>query len=803
MRSTSSLHKLMRPTAALALTASVLGIASAPASAEGPCGTPLFSGDTTRIGNLIFLDADNDGNFEPGAGEVGLSGVGVELWLDADGDGAFEPTGDDAGGPVCATSTDAGGNYWFTDVASGQYFVAVASAPAGHASSTGSVNDLTSDNSDQGDETGSYASVTGALTIDSGTNQPTDEAAPGAAAGADEASANAAVGNTADSNSNLTFDLGFAPTSTGPTCLSIGNRVWFDTDGDGDDDAEDGIDGVTLQLFAADADGNATGSAVGTTTTTADGYYLFTCVDPGTYVVVIPSANFGEGEALDGMASTADLDGANASDLMDDGIDPVVAGGDIVSQPMTLTIGGAPVNELDKPAGAGLDFDAPADDSSDTTVDFGFVEETIEPPTVEPASIGDKVWIDANNNGIQDAGEAPVAGVKVELRDGDGVVLDTMTTDANGMYRFIDLAPGDYQVCFDMTTLPSGMIATVANQGGDALDSDAAADGCTPVVTLEPGEDNPTIDLGIVEKPVVVVEKASLGDKVWIDANNNGIQDAGESPVANVTVQLKADDGTIIDTTVTDANGMYGFDELEPGDYQVCFDLRTLPDGMIVTDNNNGDDDSIDSDADAVGCTPVVTLAAGEHNPTIDLGIRMANSDLGVVKTGEVLNGAPVWTIAVTNLGTDQNPGKIVVTDTLPTTLDFVSASGGGFDCTAAGRTLTCTRAAALEVGATATLTVNTKTNSTSTCSVTNAVVVSSPASDTVVANNSTNATLTVSCTKAAVQTNTPVQNRNLPVTGSSTGMLVGLALLLAAGGWKISAHANRERPISIKDMLG
>ena len=46
-----------------------------------------------------------------------------------------------------------------------------------------------------------------------------------------------------------------------------------------------------------------------------------------------------------------------------------------------------------------------------------------------PVSIGDKVWIDANHNGIQDAGEAPVANVTVTIKNGAGVTVATTTTD--------------------------------------------------------------------------------------------------------------------------------------------------------------------------------------------------------------------------------------------------------------------------------------------------------------------------------------------------------------------------------------
>ena len=58
-----------------------------------------------------------------------------------------------------------------------------------------------------------------------------------------------------------------------------------------------------------------------------------------------------------------------------------------------------------------------------------------------PVEIGNRVWQDTNGNGVQDAGEAPIAGVKVELF-AEKVDLDTATplataiTDAQGYYLF-------------------------------------------------------------------------------------------------------------------------------------------------------------------------------------------------------------------------------------------------------------------------------------------------------------------------------------------------------------------------------
>ncbi|MCP5240234.1 MAG: carboxypeptidase regulatory-like domain-containing protein [Zoogloeaceae bacterium] len=78
-------------------------------------------------------------------------------------------------------------------------------------------------------------------------------------------------------------------------------------------------------------------------------------------------------------------------------------------------------------------------------------------------------------------------------------------------------------------------------------------------------------------------EKAEIGDRVWLDANKNGIQDAGEAGVSGVTARLVDADGNVVATATTDANGNYLFDGLTPGQYRVDFDLGTLPAGFAVT----------------------------------------------------------------------------------------------------------------------------------------------------------------------------------------------------------------------------
>lgn len=101
-------------------------------------------------------------------------------------------------------------------------------------------------------------------------------------------------------------------------------------------------------------------------------------------------------------------------------------------------------------------------------------------------SIGDRVWLDDDCDGIQDKDdigftEPGVEGVTVELYDCGGAPLATTTTDATGFYQFTGLDEyGQYRVCF---VLPDGYSFAPAGQGdSNGLDSDAIKDGCSDCI---------------------------------------------------------------------------------------------------------------------------------------------------------------------------------------------------------------------------------------------------------------------------------------------------------------------------------
>ncbi|CAG0947411.1 hypothetical protein ANRL1_04078, partial [Anaerolineae bacterium] len=116
-------------------------------------------------------------------------------------------------------------------------------------------------------------------------------------------------------------------------------------------------------------------------------------------------------------------------------------------------------------------------------------------------SIGDRVWGDCDGDGVQDAGEAGIAGVTVKLLNSAGTAIASTTTDANGNYLFSDLAVGTYAI---QVVAPTGYAFTTKDQGGDdSKDSDVdPLTGKTILTSLETGEHDLSWDAGLIAAKV-------------------------------------------------------------------------------------------------------------------------------------------------------------------------------------------------------------------------------------------------------------------------------------------------------------
>jgi len=306
----------------------------------------------------------------------------------------------------------------------------------------------------------------------------------------------------------------------------------------------------------------------------------------------------------------------------------------------------------------------PIPDANTTFAKANGVGDLIAVTAPPPIEIGNYIWNDTNKNGVQDAGEAPLAGVEVQLFTDANVSLGTATTDANGNYYFSSLAgvstPSkivglnllqntQYQLRINLgqTSLAKKQLTTAnANSGAnsDTRDSDATVVGSSAVVDITTGfggQSNHTFDVGFFNKSLV-----SLGNFVWDDVNNDGIKGPNELGIGNVFVNLYDATGTTkLATTITSAQGIYNFSELDPGTYVVEI---AAPAGYSTSTGKNGS-------------------ATGPYEPGISTNTD--NQDHGTLQPNGLIRSAPV-TLAVAG-----NPANPNTTGTLPndanTTIDF------------------------------------------------------------------------------------------------------------------------------------
>jgi len=238
---------------------------------------------------------------------------------------------------------------------------------------------------------------------------------------------------------------------------------------------------------------------------------------------------------------------------------------------------------------------------------------------VDLASVGDLVWFDANDNGIQDPGEPGLAGVPVTvtylgpdgvLGGGDDEVMTT-TTGPDGSWHVGDLPGGSYRTAVDTTAFPAGTSAGHDLDGG----ADATAD-----YTLGEAQNRTDVDFA-------AVGDAAIGDLVWLDLDTNGARNGQEPGLPGIGVDVTSGGpdgvlGTADDVayhTVTAADGSWQVSGLPAGPVSVVLDPATFPVGVTPVS---------DPDAGAPNGRAAGTLSAGQHDLTYDFGLA-GSAELG------------------------------------------------------------------------------------------------------------------------------------------------------------------------------
>lgn len=157
-----------------------------------------------------------------------------------------------------------------------------------------------------------------------------------------------------------------------------------------------------------------------------------------------------------------------------------------------------------------------------------------------------------------------------------------------------------------------------------------------------PAPENPITGNCEVKRDLFIQTSLLLGNRVWNDANQNGLHDPWEKGIGGVCVNLYDADRNLLQQTTTDTNGYYGFN-VDPGQYYVAF---LKPDGMELTQKDGGDE-KVDSDVDpATAWTDALDVTSSLLH--VDVGLIPLNmpestSELPPAKVGPVRSGRLVY----------------------------------------------------------------------------------------------------------------------------------------------------------------
>jgi len=383
---------------------------------------------------------------------------------------------------------------------------------------------------------------------------------------------------------------------------SLSGYVYHDESNDGQrDNGEMAIANAEVRLVDSE------GGIVSTVRTDVDGRYEFDTLKPGVYSI--------EASQPAGYS---------------DGIDSI---GTIQGQP----VGSNHLNDLHSEVHL---------KQGQHGIEYNFGE-------VLPASLAGRVHVDTNGDCQYDDGEAVLAGVVIRLFDHHGIEVEQATTDLNGRYAFVDLAPGEYTI---LETQPDGYFeggATPGSVGGTALDASRIGN-----VVLTSGEHGADYDfcerLG-----------AELTGQVFGDLDGDCRFDESETGIPGVVLDLYDGSGQFVAQTLTDANGTYRFTGLAAGVYSI---RETQPQGWLQGHQSAGSAGGDDTDADRISDIPI---AWGDHLSHYDFCELLPASVQGMVwqdlnanqefETGEV----PIAGVLIELLGSAGDVLSTTETDAL------------------------------------------------------------------------------------------------------------------------------------------
>ncbi|MBC8076956.1 MAG: DUF11 domain-containing protein, partial [Chloroflexales bacterium] len=375
------------------------------------------------------------------------------------------------------------------------------------------------------------------------------------------------------------------------------------------------------------------------------------------------------------------------------------------------------------------------------------------------AQIGDRVWLDQNDNGAQDSGEPGQGGVRLRVSQ-SGRSVDVTTTGAGNWSVYVNpFAAFRVQV---VSGLPAGYDYTGANRGDDTLDSDADASGLidqtTPIGAN--GYYDSSYDIGLVQQANVRITKsgpASAQSGTTI-AYTLGYANDGPGLAGNVMVQdtlpggLSFVSASLAPSAQSGQTLTWNIGQLAPGAN------GTLTVYAAIASGTSG---SVTNVATISTTTPGDN--PGDNTATAITTLPPTVVDLNILKQGNMtgVRGRTVtYQLGYGHRNSSQaNVSGVIVQDTLPTGLTFVSASPP--PSSVSGQTLTW-NIGDLALTTIGEIVVTALVAADAPSSVTNVATITIPPTDPTPANNTSQLTTSISDPP-------PTPNVDITKTGPAT----------------------------------